>query len=306
MDLIRSGEDSGTQFKADIRNAQSLASEMAAFSNSRGGEILVGVTDTGEAMGLETENVHRINQLISNAASQLVRSPLNVHTENLLLDNDRVVIVVTVEEGREKPYFVKNGVIWLKNGADKRRVNSKEELRRIFQSVDLLHADELINHLTVEKIRAGNSVILNPILASFAAKGLLPYRGLGTGVRRALQECPELQFAHDPDAETFTVTIPLSIRNNIRNEPVEAGNGTVEAKNEPVESDFEPVGMDLSPLQVQLLNLIRENPDTTYDGMAEATGKGRSTIRRHIKTLRENNLLRRVGSDRHGHWEVME
>ncbi|MEX2607938.1 MAG: RNA-binding domain-containing protein [Kiritimatiellia bacterium] len=285
MDLIRSGEDSGTQFKTDVRNAQSLASEMAAFSNSRGGEILIGVTDTGVALGLETEDVHRINQLISNAASQLVRSPLNVHTENLLLENDRVVIVVTIEEGRDKPYFDKNGVIWLKNGADKRRVNSKEELRRIFQSVDLLHADELTYHLTVEKIRAGNSVIRNPILASFAAKGLLPYRGLGTGVRRALQECPELQFAHDPEAETFTATIPLSVPNETENEPVE---------------------IDVSPLQVQLLNLIRENPDTTYDGMAEATGKGRSTIRRHIKTLRENNLLRRVGSDRHGHWEVME
>ncbi len=38
--LVASGEDSGTQFKADVRNAHSLASEMAAFANSRGGQIL--------------------------------------------------------------------------------------------------------------------------------------------------------------------------------------------------------------------------------------------------------------------------
>jgi ATP-dependent DNA helicase RecG len=53
------------------------------------------------------------------------------------------------------------------------------------------------------------------------------------------------------------------------------------------------------------MDLIKGNPDITYDPMAEATGKGRSTIRRHIKALREKNLLRRVGSARHGHWELI-
>ena len=34
-------------------------------------------------------------------------------------------------------------MIWLKIGADKKRVNSKEELRRLFQEVDLIHADKV-------------------------------------------------------------------------------------------------------------------------------------------------------------------
>jgi len=46
----------------------------------------------------------------------------------------------------------------------------------------------LPNHLTVEKIKLGNSNIRNPIIASFVAKGLLPYRGLGTGITRALKD----------------------------------------------------------------------------------------------------------------------
>ena len=37
-----------------------------------------------------------------------------------------------------------------------------------------------------EKIRRGNSVIRNPILVSYVAKGLLPYHGLGSGIKRAL------------------------------------------------------------------------------------------------------------------------
>ena len=47
--------------------------------------------------------------------------------------------------------------------------------------IEIVSPGHLPNHLTVEKIRAGNSVLRNPILASFAAKGVLPYRGLGTG-----------------------------------------------------------------------------------------------------------------------------
>ena len=55
----------------------------------------------------------------------------------------RSVIVVIVSKGIDKPYFDRNGVIWLKSGADKRRVNSKEELRRLFQMSDQFHADGL-------------------------------------------------------------------------------------------------------------------------------------------------------------------
>ena len=49
-----------------------------------------------------------------------MRSPLTVLTENVLLANGNLVIVLTVPKGLDKPYFDKNGVIWLKAGSDKR------------------------------------------------------------------------------------------------------------------------------------------------------------------------------------------
>jgi ATP-dependent DNA helicase RecG len=150
--LAVKGEDSTRQFKADITNAESLAAEMAAFANSEGGTILIGVADDGSVPGLSRQDVPRINQLISNAASQLVRSPLTVQTANVALENGRIVIVLTVPKGIDKPYFDKNGVIWLKVGADKRRVNSKEELRRLFQMSEQFHADELPSKAGVEKL----------------------------------------------------------------------------------------------------------------------------------------------------------
>ena len=46
----------------------------------------------------------------------------------------------------------KNGVIWLKAGADKRRVNFKEELRRLFQFTNQFHADELPTKAGIDKL----------------------------------------------------------------------------------------------------------------------------------------------------------
>lgn len=125
---------------------------MAAFANTDGGTIFIGVTDHGNVPGLSRKDVARINQLISNAASQMVRSPLTVLTENVLLANGNLVIVLTVPKGLDKPYFDKNGVIWLKAGSDKRRVNSKEELRRLFQISSQFHADELPTKAGIDKL----------------------------------------------------------------------------------------------------------------------------------------------------------
>jgi ATP-dependent DNA helicase RecG len=142
LEAIERGEDSHLQIKETVTNPDQLASEMAAFANSKGGCILIGVSDQGVITGLTAEDVHRINQLISNSASQNVREPLFPTTRNVTI-GDKKIIVLDVVESRGKPHFDKNGVVWVKTGADKRRVVSREELRRLFQDVDTLHADEM-------------------------------------------------------------------------------------------------------------------------------------------------------------------
>ena len=57
------------------------------------------------------------------------------------------------------------------------------------------------------KIRTGNSNIRNPILVSYIAKGLLPYRGLGSGIKRALEDWPEIDFNDDRDGCLFTAIV---------------------------------------------------------------------------------------------------
>ena len=454
---IAAGEDSTRQFKRDIRNAQSLAAEVAAFANASGGTIFIGVTDDGHAEGLEPADVARINQLISNAASHLVRSPITVTTENLLMENERVVIVLTVPQGLDKPYFDNNGVIWLKSGADKRRVNSKEELRRFFQVTDQFHADELPtratyhdldmlrfrdflrdaydrdlpendeemttllrnlnlglpsgqlnlagllllgqtpqryqpqftlkavsypgtdihpttyldsenfegplpaifegamafvvrnlhkiqgsggvnapgrleiprivfeellvnalvhrdylvsapirlflyddrveitspghlpNNLTINSIRAGIANIRNPVIMSVASKGLLPYHGLGSGIRRAIAAWPKIEFVDDRDQNQFCAVV-----------------GRPQWKGDAVAESAVSIERRRGTPNDELLSILRDQPHASYDDLAEYLGVSVATIKRRIQKLKQYGRVRRVGSRKTGHWEVID
>ncbi len=49
--------------------------------------------------------------------------------------------------------------------------------------------------------------IRNPILVSYVAKGLLPYHGLGSGIKRALSMWSKIDFEDDRDGCLFTATV---------------------------------------------------------------------------------------------------
>ncbi|MDR2859429.1 MAG: putative DNA binding domain-containing protein [Mediterranea sp.] len=139
--LLECGEDSRHQFKKNITNADSLAAEMVAFSNVGGGQIFIGIDDDGIIIGLAADDIRRLNQLISNTASQGIQPAINPITENIRTDQG-LVMIVDVPAGINKPYQDKNGVFWVKCGSDKRKATSREEIQRLFQSSNLLHADE--------------------------------------------------------------------------------------------------------------------------------------------------------------------
>ena len=142
IDILSRGEDSRHQFKRDASNADSIAAELVAMANSGGGKLFFGVSDDGGITGLDAEALRRLNQLISNAASQHVRPPLHPLTSNLQTDQG-LVLVVTLPDGLNKPYMDLQGRVWVKSGADKRHVTSREEMQRMFQRSGLLQADQI-------------------------------------------------------------------------------------------------------------------------------------------------------------------
>ena len=53
-----------------------------------------------------------------------------------------------------------------------------------------------------------------------------------------------------------------------------------------------------------ILSLIAENPQITSTQMAERLGINRSAISKHLKRMQAEGVVRRIGPDKGGHWEV--
>lgn len=151
-DQVAAGEDSTHQFKRKIDNADALAADMAAFANTNGGVIFVGVQEDGTICGMTAQEVRAAKQLINDAASLYVCHSLEVQTQNILLENGNEAIALIIPEGMDNPYFDRDGVIWVKTGVDKRPINSSTELRRLFQDNSPFHADALPTKVGIDSI----------------------------------------------------------------------------------------------------------------------------------------------------------
>ena len=144
LELIQKGESSTVQFKERLPHTDSIAQEMVAFSNSSGGLIIIGVNDkTGAINGLNFEEIQTTNNLLVNVASQNVFPPIVISTETVNVSGSSLIIV-KIREGISKPYKDRLGTIYIKNGSDKRRVTSNDEISRLLQSSKLMIADEMI------------------------------------------------------------------------------------------------------------------------------------------------------------------
>lgn len=58
--------------------------------------------------------------------------------------------------------------------------------------------------------------------------------------------------------------------------------------------------------EMVILTLLDENPSYTYAVLSEKTGMSRKTIAARIKSLKEKGIIKRIGSDYRGHWEITE
>lgn len=146
LNLINTGETSKVQFKELLDNQDSIAAEMIAMSNSKGGVILFGVKDkTGEVAGLDYKQLQDIGNRLATIATDLVKPQIFVTTEVVHFDEpSKNVLIVCIEEGIAKPYKDKNGTIWVKQGGDKRKLIDNNEQIRLFQQSGIIYVDEMI------------------------------------------------------------------------------------------------------------------------------------------------------------------
>ena len=139
---INAGEVSGVQFKERILDKYDIACELVAFSNSHGGKLVVGIKDkTGETNALSYSEVQETTNLLSDIASENVVPSILIKIDTVDVEDGNLV-VATVKEGLNKPYHDNKGIVWVKNGADKRKVFDNAELAEMMTDCGSFAPDE--------------------------------------------------------------------------------------------------------------------------------------------------------------------
>ncbi len=130
------------QFKERILDKYDIACELVAFSNSHGGKLVVGIKDkTGETNALSYSEVQETTNLLSDIASENVVPSILIKIDTVEVEDGNLV-VATVKEGLNKPYHDNKGIVWVKNGADKRKVFDNAELAEMMTDCGSFAPDE--------------------------------------------------------------------------------------------------------------------------------------------------------------------
>ena len=155
-DLAEAGQ---VQFKERANNRYDIGCEMVAFSNSRGGRLVIGINDkSGAVSALSYLELQETTNLLTSIASENVIPNVLIEVDNVSTTGGAVV-VATIPEGKNKPYHDNKGIIWVKNGADKRKVFDNSELAEMMSECGSFAPDEAavpnatINDLDADTIK---------------------------------------------------------------------------------------------------------------------------------------------------------
>ena len=139
---LKNGEMSGVQFKERILDKYDIGCELVALSNAHGGKLVVGVKDkSGQINALSYSEVQETTNLLSNIASENVVPSILIKVESVPVEGGNIV-VATIKEGINKPYHDNKGIVWVKNGADKRKVFDNAELAEMMTDCGSFAPDE--------------------------------------------------------------------------------------------------------------------------------------------------------------------
>jgi len=100
-------------------------------------------------------------------------------------------------------------------------------------------------------------------------------------------ETPKYEEDFNPDRTILTLLIGSSSTNGL------------------VENFVENLVEKITDKGLEVLKILRENPNATSSMIANQLGISQQAVSGRIKTLKNKNAIRRVGSDKDGYWEIV-
>ena len=138
--LITHGEDQHVEFKASLRVREEIGETISAFANTHGGVILVGVSDTGEVLGVDIGK--KTLEDVANWVKQNTDPP--IYPDVTVPQRDgKEIIGISIQESDEKPVFFKDRV-FQRVGKTNQRISASKIRELAKQERVKLYWDERI------------------------------------------------------------------------------------------------------------------------------------------------------------------
>lgn len=130
LDKIYLGEDATIEFKRALPHRNSLADEIAAFANARGGVILIGVDDDGEIIGVDRHALDTAEKTVIEICADSIEPIVLIFTEKLRIDDKNLL---KIEVPRSLFVHKTANGYFMRQGSSKREMPT-EQLARLFQT----------------------------------------------------------------------------------------------------------------------------------------------------------------------------
>ncbi len=130
IEKIILGEDTTIEFKREMPHRNSLADEIAAFANSQGGVLLIGVDDYKEIVGLELPELDRVEKTVVEICEDNIEPTVPIFTEKLRIDDKNLL---KIEVPRSLFVHKTSNGYFTRQGSSKREMRT-DQLARLLQS----------------------------------------------------------------------------------------------------------------------------------------------------------------------------
>lgn len=195
LEVIANGENSGIEFKRDDIRPEQLAREIVAMLNFQGGMVLLGVEDDGVISGTQRNN---LEEWVMEVIQSKVHPMLLPFYEEVRVDKDKKVAVISFPQGISKPYVLRHSgkeEVYIRVGSTS-RLATREQQMRLFELGGMLHTEVMpvprtdINSLDMARLQNYlKDVLEDPIVPSTQEAWQQRLLGLGFLVEAAGNVC---------------------------------------------------------------------------------------------------------------------
>ena len=146
IEEILKGESEKIEFKENAKT-NTYIKTVVAFANGNGGKIVFGVKDNKEIVGVENEFevIDGIINAISDSCYPMIVPDISLHT----LEN-KTVILVEIEGGKKKPYYLKSKGVqkgtYIRSGATTRIIEEDYVLKELVLEGENKYFDQQVCH----------------------------------------------------------------------------------------------------------------------------------------------------------------